>query len=96
LPAPLRHLKPLQCAAKNRDQARQEGSEINAMLRKIQNKWPHQVSLLIPVETFCDAECPVWHNGLPLYQDASHFTIAGATYFGERSKPSLERLLQRQ
>jgi hypothetical protein len=60
------------------------------MLREIQNRWPEQVSLLIPVETFCDAECPVWLNGLPLYLDASHFTVAGATYFGERAKPSLK------
>jgi peptidoglycan/LPS O-acetylase OafA/YrhL len=93
LPAPLRYSKPLQCAAKDRGQARQEGSEINAMLREIQNRWPEQVSLLIPVETFCDAECPVWLNGLPLYLDASHFTVAGATYFGERAKPSLKRFL---
>jgi peptidoglycan/LPS O-acetylase OafA/YrhL len=93
LPAPLRYSKPLHCAAKSRDQARQEGSEINAMLREIQHKRPDQVSLLIPVETFCDAECPVWLNGLPLYQDASHFTVAGATYFGERAKPSLTRFL---
>jgi peptidoglycan/LPS O-acetylase OafA/YrhL len=93
LPAPRRYSKPFQCAAKDRDQARQEGSEINAMLREIQKRWPNQVSLLIPVETFCDAECPVWLNGVPLYQDASHFTIAGATYFGERAKPSLKHFL---
>ena len=93
LPAPLRYSKPLQCAAKDRDQARQEGSEINTMLRDIQKRWPEQVSLLAPVETLCDAQCPVWLNGVPLYLDASHFTVAGATYFGERAKPNLKRFL---
>jgi hypothetical protein len=93
LPAPFRHSAPLQCAPKSLDQARQEGSEINDMLRGVQRKWPTQVSLLIPVDTFCDQNCPITLGGVPLYFDASHFTAAGAKYFGDRAKPMLEHFL---
>jgi peptidoglycan/LPS O-acetylase OafA/YrhL len=93
LPAPFRRSEPLQCAAKNLDQARQDGAEINAMLREVQSKWPTQVSLLIPVDTFCDGECPIALAGVPLYLDASHFSAAGARYFGDRAKPLLEHFL---
>jgi peptidoglycan/LPS O-acetylase OafA/YrhL len=93
LPAPFRRSEPLQCAPKNLDQARQEGSEINAMLRGVQRKWPTQVSLLVPVDTYCDEECPITLGGVPLYFDASHFTSAGARYFGDRAKPLLEHFL---
>ena len=93
LPAPFRRSEPLSCAAKNLDQARQEGAQINAMLREVQSKWPSQVSLLIPVDTFCDGECPVALDGVPLYFDASHFTAAGARYFGNLARPQLQHFL---
>jgi peptidoglycan/LPS O-acetylase OafA/YrhL len=93
LPAPFRRSVPVRCTPKKLDQAREEGSEINAMLRGVQRKWPTQVSLLIPVETFCDEDCPITLGGVPLYFDESHFTAAGAEYFGNRAKPLLEHFL---
>ena len=48
------------------------------MLSRFQARWPDKVELLRPVEYFCDDECPVVKDGIWLYFNYSHFTVAGS------------------
>lgn len=93
LPAMLRPAQPFNCSAKPREQAENEGAAVNAMLRDVQAKWPDQIRLLIPVDYFCDAECPFVRDGVMLYVDDNHFTVAGARYMGERAHQLLADFL---
>ncbi|MGJ5176985.1 acyltransferase family protein [Bradyrhizobium oligotrophicum] len=46
-----------------------------------------RVTLLRPTEVYCDQDCPVVQDGVWLFQDAGHFTVAGAQRMGERAAP---------
>jgi lysophospholipase L1-like esterase len=85
---------PPACPAKPREQATTEGEQINAMLRAVQKKFPDQVELWLPVDTFCDAECPSTHNGTLLYLDGGHFNVAGSRYAVERAHDLLVNFLK--
>jgi hypothetical protein len=41
----------------------------------------------------CDSMCYFTHNGLWLYQDAGHLTVAGAEFFGDRAQPEIVNFL---
>jgi peptidoglycan/LPS O-acetylase OafA/YrhL len=94
LPSPLPHALPPACPAKPREQAKTEGEQINEMLRAVQKKFPDQVELWLPVDTFCDAECPSTHNGTLLYLDGGHFNVAGSRYAVERAHDLLVNFLK--
>ena len=96
LPASLRPAMPFNCSAKPRTEAEKEGAVINAMLRDVQAKWPDQIDLLIPVDYFCDAECPFVRDGILLYVDDNHFSVAGARYIGARAHQLLAGFLDRK
>lgn len=86
LPAPLPHV-PAVCEPKLRAEAVQEGAEINAMLRDVQRKWPDRIRLLVPTDIYCEGDrCPVIRDGLWLYRDRSHYTMAGSLYMGGRAR----------
>jgi hypothetical protein len=55
------------------------------MLLSIQARWPDKVELLRPVDYFCDKECPVIEDGVWLYFDSDHFTVAGSRYMVARA-----------
>ena len=93
LPGPLPHAHPPDCAPKPRPIAIRETAEINAMLLTVQQKWPSQVSLLLPTDVLCDEQCPTVKNGAWLYINANHFNVSGARYFGERAKDQFNRFL---
>lgn len=52
-----------------------------------------KVALLRPSEVYCDRDCPVVQDGVWLFQDAGHFTVAGAQRMGERAAPIFARFL---
>jgi peptidoglycan/LPS O-acetylase OafA/YrhL len=52
---------------------------------RIQTKWPDRIDLLRPVEYFCDSECPVVKDGIWLYFEQTHFSVAGSKYMVTRS-----------
>ena len=86
LPAPLAHAPPVDCKAKSRVQALAESADINAMLRRVQAKYPNQVRLLLPVDVWCDeTECPAAQDGIWFYRDQGHFTSAGSRRMAERA-----------
>lgn len=93
LPGPLPHANPPDCAPKPKSVAIKETAEINAMLSAVQQKWPAQVSLLLPTDVFCDEQCPTVKDGAWLYVNANHFNVSGARYFGERAKDQFNRFL---
>ena len=93
-PGPLHHAPPSPCKPVSRAQALQDGAGINAMLARIRERWPDRIDLLLPAEAFCDIECPIIRDGVWLYYNGGHFSVAGARYMAERAQPMFEALLQ--
>lgn len=86
LPAPLPHAS-VTCEPKSRAEAVREGAEINAMLRNVQRQWPDRVRLLFPTDVYCENDrCPAMRDGVWLYRDTAHYTVAGSLYMGERAR----------
>jgi hypothetical protein len=63
------------------------------MLSHVQAKWPDKVALLRPVDYFCERECPVVKDGIWLYFDDSHFTVAGSKYMVTRAADVFRKFL---
>ncbi|HVT30745.1 MAG TPA: acyltransferase family protein [Lacipirellulaceae bacterium] len=68
----------------------------NDMLRAFQRRHPQTVSLLFPTDYLCDPDCPMKRDGLWLYQDRGHLTVAGARYLGERAEQKLRQVLTKE
>jgi hypothetical protein len=64
------------------------------MLFRIQARWPGKIELLRPVDFLCDAECPIVKDGIWLYSDYSHFTVAGSRYIVTRAQVPLTNFLE--
>jgi hypothetical protein len=96
LSGPLPHAPVKPCPPTSREAAEQSSAAINRMLETVQAKWPEQVSLLRPVDYFCDADCPVVKDGIWLYNDSAHFSVAGSQYMVERSKAVFREFLAGQ
>jgi hypothetical protein len=48
---------------------------------------------LRPEDYFCDTRCPVDKDGIWLYFDSSHFTVAGSIYMVSRAAPLFRKFL---
>ena len=86
LPGPLWHAPQAPCQSISRDQIARSGERVNAVLERVAARWANRVTLIKPVDYFCDEECPVVRNGLWLYLDELHFTRAGSLYMGQRAE----------
>ena len=93
LSGPLPHAPVKPCPALSREAAEQASAAINRVLETVQAEWPEQVSLLRPVDYFCDADCPVVKDGIWLYNDSAHFSVAGSQYMVERSQAVFREFL---
>lgn len=92
-PAPLWHEPPRSCVPLPAQQARAATAEIDAML---QAAIPVRgnVALLRPSGIYCEQNCPVVRDdGVWLFLDAGHFTVAGAQRMGERASDIIDRFL---
>jgi peptidoglycan/LPS O-acetylase OafA/YrhL len=49
--------------------------------------------LLRPSEIFCDESCPIVNDGVWLFLDAGHFTVAGSQHMGRRARGIIDRFL---
>jgi peptidoglycan/LPS O-acetylase OafA/YrhL len=96
LSGPLPHAPLKPCPATSREAVEQSTAPIDQMLEKVRAKWPGQVELLRPVDYFCDADCPVVKDGISLYFDDCHFSVAGSKYMVERSEPVFRKFLSSQ
>ena len=52
------------------------------MLLEVQQRHRDQVRILFPDKYLCDADCPTEADGLWLYWDVNHLTVAGARRVG--------------
>lgn len=85
-PRPLPSAPNPACADRPVADVLKDGEAINAMLERVRAKSPHSVSLFRPVDFLCGQACPTIKDGVWLYHDSSHFTVAGGLYIGERAK----------
>jgi peptidoglycan/LPS O-acetylase OafA/YrhL len=92
LPGPLWHQPPQPCAAVAKQTAVAATGATDALLAAAVQPFAN-VALLRPSEVYCDSDCPVVSDGLWLFQDAGHFTVAGAQRMGERARSIIDRFL---
>jgi peptidoglycan/LPS O-acetylase OafA/YrhL len=90
---PLPHAPLQPCPPGKRDDAERSGAKMNEMLARIASKWPSSVTLLRPVDYLCDDECPTMKDGLWLYFDGTHFSVAGSHHMVERAETPLRQFL---
>jgi hypothetical protein len=91
LQGPLPHAPIPPCLPTSLEAARKSTALINQMLTSIQSSRPDKVALLLPISYFCDTDCPVTKDGVWLYFDRAHLTLAGAKYFIARNGARLFR-----
>jgi peptidoglycan/LPS O-acetylase OafA/YrhL len=94
LQGPLPHAPLPPCPPGRKETAETSGAAINAMLARLQAKWPNNVELLRPVDYFCDTRCATMEDGVWLYFDGTHFTVAGSYYMVRRIEAPLIKFLQ--
>ena len=90
---PLPHKENAPCKLRTHDDARRATIGVDNMLAKVQAEYPGIVSLILPVDYMCDVTCPIVDDGIWLYQDGSHLTVAGSLRFGERANNAISSFL---
>ncbi|MGY3451768.1 acyltransferase family protein [Bradyrhizobium sp. USDA 4353] len=86
LPGPRWHAPARPCEAVPKSEAIAANHTIDVVLGEAIRPLA-KVMLLRPSEVYCDRDCPVVEDGVWLFQDAGHFTVAGAQRMGERAAP---------
>jgi hypothetical protein len=66
---------------------------VDRVLNEVAANWPDRVTVLRPVDHFCDDECPVVLNGLWLYSNRTHLSLAGADHMISRSGEAFRNFL---
>jgi peptidoglycan/LPS O-acetylase OafA/YrhL len=82
---PLPHTPLPPCPVTTRQDAERYVAPIDRVLDGLSARWPDRITVLRPVDYFCDSECPVVLNGLWLYNNRNHLSLAGADYMLGRS-----------
>jgi peptidoglycan/LPS O-acetylase OafA/YrhL len=93
LQGPLPHAPQPPCQPRSREVVEEETASANEMLERIAAKWPGKVELLRPVDYFCDKECLIVNDGIWLYFNFSHYTVAGSKYAVSRAEPMFRRFV---
>jgi len=93
LPGPLSHAAPPQCPPLKRASAERDGRMYDQMLSRVRSKWPDQIGLFRPVDYLCGEECPIVLNGIWLYFESTHFSVAGSRYVVSRAEAPLKAFL---
>ena len=86
LQGPLPHSPPAPCPPVPREAVEHANAPIDEMLGEIQARWPDKIVIFRPRDYFCDSTCPVVKDGVWLYYNASHFSVAGSKYVVSRSE----------
>ena len=89
---PLPHA-PLPCPPASLAKARQMVAPTDQILADIQAQWPAAVALIRPIDYFCEADCPVVKDGLWLYSQSIHLSVAGADHMIGRSEQVFRNFL---
>ncbi|MGC2779648.1 MAG: acyltransferase family protein [Bradyrhizobium sp.] len=92
-PGPLWHAPPAGCAPFATATALADSREIDGLLESVVTEH-HNAVLLRPTELYCDEDCPVVRgDGVWLFLDPGHFTVAGARLMGQRAAAVIARFL---
>jgi peptidoglycan/LPS O-acetylase OafA/YrhL len=94
LQGPLPHAPQPPCPPIPRDAAEASTAKIDQIFSQLHAKWPNQVAYFRPVNYFCDRECPVVKDGIWLYQNRIHLTLAGTRYMLARSGDVFRKFLK--
>jgi peptidoglycan/LPS O-acetylase OafA/YrhL len=84
-PGPLPHMAQSPCPATTKQDAEQYVAPVDRILEGVSARWPDKVTVMRPVDYFCERECPVVLNGLWLYSNRTHLSLAGADRMLSRS-----------
>jgi peptidoglycan/LPS O-acetylase OafA/YrhL len=95
LEGPLPHAPLPPCPPTERSLADQSTSRIDQMLSRIQAKWPDRIELIRPVDYFCDSSCPVVKDGIWLYFERTHFSVAGSQYMVARADDVFRKFIEK-
>jgi peptidoglycan/LPS O-acetylase OafA/YrhL len=93
LQGPLPHAPQPPCPARAREEVERSTASVDQLLSRVVAKWPDKVELLRPEDYFCDNECPVVKDGIWLYFDYSHYTVAGSNHIVSRAAPVFRKFL---
>jgi peptidoglycan/LPS O-acetylase OafA/YrhL len=93
LQGPLPHAPQPPCQPRPREVVEKETASANAMLERISAKWPGKVELMRPVDYFCDKECLIVNEGIWLYFNFSHYTVAGSKFAVSRAEPLFRKFI---
>lgn len=63
------------------------------MLSRVRSRWPDQIGIFRPVDYLCGEECPIVLNGIWLYFESTHFSVAGSRYVVSRAETPLRAFL---
>lgn len=91
-PGPLWHAPPQPCEAVSKAQAVTTAGGIDALLLDALQPFPN-AELLRPLEVYCDLTCPVVEDGVWLFLDPGHFTVAGSERMGRRANALIASFL---
>lgn len=91
-PGPLWHAPPQPCDPFPGAVAREAAATTDAMLSEALQPFPN-AQLLRPSEVYCDPSCPVVANGVWLFLDPGHFTVAGAERMGQQASSIVTEFL---
>jgi peptidoglycan/LPS O-acetylase OafA/YrhL len=92
-PGPLWHAPPQACAAFPTREARAAAARIDGALQAAL-AGQDNVTLLQPSRIYCEQDCPVLRDdGVWLFLDPGHFTVAGAQRMGQRAAGLFDRFL---
>jgi hypothetical protein len=90
---PLPHARLAPCLPGERESAEKSGAQMNDLLARVQSKWPENIELLRPIDYLCHSECPTMKDGLWLYFDDTHFSVAGSRYMVHRAETPITQFL---
>jgi peptidoglycan/LPS O-acetylase OafA/YrhL len=86
LQGPLPHKPPIPCPSMSRETVEQANASVDKLLRDVQAKWPGMITVFRPVDHLCDSACPTVKDGVWLYFNAGHFSVAGSLYAVSRGE----------
>ncbi len=95
-PGPLWHAPSRPCPPVSLESVRARNAHFNAMLTDLEQRYPNQVRILFPDRYLCDADCPTTAEGVWLYWDVDHLTVAGARRVGSMADGMIRKFIERR
>jgi SGNH domain (fused to AT3 domains) len=91
-PGPLWHAPPRPCDPIPKEEAVAAAGAIDAVLAVALQPFAN-AELMRPSEVYCDQDCPVVSDGVWLFMDPGHLTVAGSRRMGREARSDIDRFL---